>query len=89
MATFETKDTGTKIETTPGQANTDNALTIHDLQIVSEQTSRLDVSEKPCVEAKEMYQEYDILSKKSLERVSPSKDNEEVIICLPYYHKQF
>ena len=80
MAIFEVKDMVAKVKTTPHQTNIDQALLIQDLQTVDEQTSTVDVPDKPHLEAKKKYEECYLLSKKSLERVSPPKEDEEVII---------
>ena len=53
-------------------------------QIINEETSTLEVSEKPRRLAKKSYMECDLLSKKSLERVSPQEKEEEVITYVIY-----
>ena len=62
----------------------EQALNIQEHQIVNEEPSNFDASEKPHAMAKQSYQECDILSKKSLERVSPPKLEDKVIITFAH-----
>ena len=66
----------------PRTTSTEQSVSIQEQQIVNEQTSNFDVSEKTHALAKDTYEECDLLSKKSLERVSPPKFEDKVIITL-------
>ena len=80
MTVLDVKATVTELQSLPTKAQIDQALNVQEQQVVNEQTSRFDVSEKPHSTAKKSYEECDLLSKKSLERVSPQKQEEEVIL---------
>ena len=64
----------------PRETSLEQALSIQEQQIVNEEPSTFDDSEKPNAMAKQSYQECDLLSKKSLERVSPSNLEDKVMI---------
>ena len=65
--------------TLPQEPNKDHAHHIQEQQTLNETTLNLDISKKPHGMAQESYVESTMLSKQSLERVSPLKIDNEVI----------
>lgn len=57
-------------------------LNVLEKQVVNEHTSSFASSEKPSVMAESSHEELKISSKKSFERVSPEKQDEEVMTCI-------
>ena len=82
---MQVKERVTNLTALPRNTSIEQALNIQEQRIVHEETSNFDVSGKPHAMAKDTYEECDILSKKSLERVSPSKFEDKVRI--PLEHK--
>ena len=78
MAPLEIQDKVKQLQTTPQQTHIDQPLTIEEKQAVNEQTSNFGVPEKTYAMAKQSYEECDLLTKKPLERGSPSKHEHEV-----------
>ena len=68
----------------PHQSNIDQAHHMQERQVINEETSTLEVSEKPREIAKKSYMECDLVSKESLECVSPAKPDDEVMINISY-----
>ena len=77
---LDVNSTVSELQSLPTKSQIDQALNVQEQQVVNEQTSSFNVSEKPHATAKKSYEECDLLSKKSLERVSPQKQEEEVIL---------
>ena len=85
--TLDVKDKLPTLTALPRNTSIEQALNIQEQRIVNEQTSKFDVSEKTPVIAKDNFEECDLLSKKSLERVSPPKFEDKVIFTLA--HKKY
>ena len=62
-------------------------LLVKDIEGVNEQASKLYIDEQPHLKAKKSYEDSPLLSRKSVERISPSKMDKEVlrlrfVICM-------
>jgi hypothetical protein len=68
----------------PQQSNIDQAHHMQEQQIINEETSSLEVPERHRGKAKKSYAEFDLVSRESLECVSPAKPDDEVIIIISY-----
>lgn len=73
----------------PNQHQTDigQPLLVKDIEGVNEQASKLYKDEQPHLKAKKSYEDSPFLSRKSVERISPSKMDNEVlrirfVICI-------
>ena len=73
----------------PNQHQTDigQPLLVKDIEGVNEQASKLYKDEQPHLKAKKSYEDSALLSRKSVERISPSKMDNEVlrirfVICI-------
>ena len=82
MTVLDVKPTFAELQSLPAKTQIDQALNVQEQQVVNEQTSSFGVSEKYHAMANKSYEECDLLSRKSLERVSPQKQEEEVILYL-------
>ena len=81
---MDVKDILPNLTALPRKTSIEQALNIQEQRILNEQTSTFDVTEKPHAIAKDTFEECDLLSKKSLERVSPTKFEDKVIITLAH-----
>ena len=77
------------ISAKPNQHQTDigQPLLVKDIEGVNEQASKFYIDEQPNVKAKKSYEDSPLLSRKSVERISPSKMDNEVlrlifVICI-------
>lgn len=77
------------ISAKPNQHQTDigQPLLVKDIEGVNEQASKFYIDEQPHVKAKKSYEDSPLLSRKSVERISPSKMDNEVlrlifVICI-------
>lgn len=73
----------------PRKTSAEQSFSIQEQQVVNEQASNLDISTKAQAMAVKSYAECDLLSKTSLERVSPPKMEDKVIISLGHINSIF
>ena len=73
----------------PQQSNIDQAHHMQEHQIINEEISILEVPEKPLGKAKNSYVECGLVSRESLECVSPAKPEDEVMLIISYNPKYF
>ena len=78
------RESPSDLQTKPQQSHAGQSVNIQEQQVVNEQTSNLDVSTNVQGIAKIYQEECDLLSRKSLERVSPQRHDDEVTIR-PFY----
>ena len=84
------------ISAKPNQHQTDigQPLLVKDIEGVNEQASKFYIDEQPHLKAKKSYEDSPLLSRKSVERISPSKMDNEVlrlifVICIFQCRKIF
>ena len=66
----------------PQKTHIDQEINIQEQQVLNEQTLALDLFEKPHTMATKSYEQCDLLSRTSLERVSPQRLDDEVTILI-------
>ena len=69
------------------QTDIGQSLLVKDIEGVNEQASKFYIDEQPHLKAKKSYEDSPLLSRKSVERISPSKMDNEVlrlrfVICM-------
>ncbi len=74
------KEGVSQLQTTPHESHIEQVISIQEQQVATEQTSNLHVSTNAPAKVETSRKERGLLSKKSLERVSPQRPGDEVTI---------